>query len=182
MAISKRNYRSYRGRGGNEHYINQYIRAPKLRLIGNEGENLGVVTKEEALSKARENELDLVLIAESANPPVAKILDYSKFLYDENKKKSSSKAKSSKSETKELIFGPYIGDGDLQTRIDRTKEFIEEGNRVKMTVRLRGREKAHPEIGEEKIRTAISMLSNVAEPEKEPEMKNFMISVTFKKK
>lgn len=176
------NNRDYRRRGGNEHYINQYIRAPQVRLIGNDGENLGLVSKEEALKKAREDELDLVIIAEKVDPPVAKILDYSKFLYDENKKKASSKAKSSKSEIKEFIFGPHIGQGDLQIRIDRTKEFLEEGHRVKMTMRLRGREKAHPEVGEEKIKTAIEMLSDVAEIEKEPEMKNFMISVTFKKK
>lgn len=175
-------YKNFRRRNTNEHYINQYIRAPKVRLISNDGENVGVVDTKEALRKAKEEELDLVLIAEKANPPVAKILDYSKFLYEENKKKSSSKAKSSKSETKELIFGPNIGNGDLQVRVDRTKEFIEEGHRVKMTVRLRGREKAHPDIGMEKINSAVEMLAGVAEPEKKPELKNYMISVTFKKK
>lgn len=175
-------YKRSRRRNKNEHYINQYIRANKVRLISNDGENLGVVDTKEAVNKAKEKGLDLVLIAEKANPPVAKILDYSKFLYEENKKKSSSKAKSSKSETKELIFGPNIGDGDLKVRVDRTKEFIDEGDRVKMTVRLRGREKAHPDVGMEKIERAIEMLKGIAEPEKEPELKNYMISVTFRKK
>lgn len=171
-----------RRRRKHEHYINRYIRAPKVRLIDDEGQNLGVVSKEEALKKAKEKGLDLVLIAEKANPPVAKLLEYSKFLYDERKKQSSSKAKSSKSETKEFIFGPNIGEGDLQNRIERTEEFLEEGHRVKMSVRLRGRENAHPEIGMQKIETVVEQLSNIARVEEEPKKKGNLITVTFIKK
>ncbi len=174
----KRSRRQYRPK----HYINQYIRVPEVRLVDEEGQNAGVVPTKEALSRAREKELDLVLISEKANPPVAKILKYSKFLYDERKKQASSKTKSTKSETKEVIFGPNIGDGDLQMRIDRTKEFIAEGHRVKIIVRLRGRQRAHPEVGMEKIDRAVAELSSVARVEEKPKLKGYLITATFIKK
>lgn len=174
--------RSYSRRPQNKHYINGHIRVPEVRLIDDEGGNYGVMTTHEALKKAQEKELDLVLISEKAKPPVAKILDYSKFLYDERKKTAGSKSKQAKSDTKEFIFGPNIGEGDLQMRVDRTREFLSEGHRVKMTVRLRGRERAHPEIGLEKIKKATQLLSDVAKTEKEPEIKGFLISVIFEKK
>lgn len=165
-----------------EHYINKYIRASQVRFIDEEGQNLGVIPTKDALAKAKENGLDLVLIAEKADPPVAKMLDYSKFLYEERKKQASSKSKSSKSETKELIFGPNIDDGDLQTRIERTMEFVEDGHRVKMSVKMRGRQMAHPEIGMEKLEKAMAELSDVARVEEEPERKGNLITVVFVKK
>lgn len=179
-------YKQYRGRPrrgrGQEHYVNQYIKAPKVRLIDEDGQNLGVVATEEALKKAKTKELDLVVIAEKADPPVAKILEYSKFLYEERKKHASSRAKSAKSETKEFIFGPNIGEGDLHNRIDRTIEFLNEGNRVKMSVKLRGREMAHPEIGMAKIETVIKELTNIAKVEEEPKLKGNLITAVFVKK
>ena len=174
--------RRYNRRPKHKHYVNGYIRVSQVRLIDDEGENYGVLSTQEALKKAQEKELDLVLISEKANPPVAKILDYSKFLYDERKKQSSSKSKSSKSDTKEFVFGPNIGESDLQMRIDRTREFLAEGHRVKMTVRLRGRQRAHPEIGLEKIKTVMKALADVAKTEKKPETKGYLISVIFEKK
>ncbi len=174
----RRNYRpTYK-----KHLTNQYIKVPEVRLIDSDGQNLGVLSTREALGKAVGQELDLVLISGKANPPVAKILDYSKFLYDERKKHSASKSKSVKSGTKEFIFGPAIGEGDLEQRIARTKEFIKEGNRVKMTVRLRGRQKFHPEIGKGKLEKAISDLQEVAKIEEEPRLRGNLISVIFVKK
>jgi len=174
-------YYKRRGRRqyGNKHRINQYIRAPEVRLVDEEGQNAGVVSTREALNRAKEKELDLVLISEKAKPPVAKILKYSKFLYDERKKQAGSKTKSSKSATKEFIFGPNIGEGDLQMRIDRTREFLEEGHRVKIIVRLRGRQRAHPDVGMEKIDKAIQELANVARVEEEPKLKGYLITATF---
>jgi len=174
--------RSYNRRPKHKHYVNGYIRVPKVRLIDDEGENYGVLSTHEALKKAQERELDLVLISEKANPPVAKILDYSKFLYDERKKQSSSKSKQTKSDTKEFVFGPNIGEGDLKMRIERTREFLEEGNRVKMTVRLRGRERAHPDIGLDKLNQAIERLADIAKIEKNPVVRGYLISVIFEKK
>lgn len=144
---------------------NHRIRARELRVIDANGENLGVLTKQEALNKAHQMDLDLVVIAENANPPVAKILDFNKFLYEENKKESASKAKSKKSELKEFRFGPNIGKGDLDQRIERTREFIEDGNRVRFTVQLRGREKAFPDVAREKIEIVAKELEDVAKIE-----------------
>ena len=175
-------YKRYNRRPVNKHYVNGYIRVPQVRLINDEGENFGVMSTHEALKKAQERDLDLVLISEKANPPVAKILDYSKFLYDERKKQSSSKSKQTKSDTKEFVFGPNIGEGDLDMRIGRTREFLEEGHRVKMTVRLRGRERAHPDIGLQKLEKAMKALESVAKTEKKPETKGYLISVIFEKK
>lgn len=163
------------------HFVNEHIRVPEVRLIGTDGENYGVLTTREALNRAREEELDLVIITEKAQPPVAKIVDFSKFLYEERKKQSANKNKSAKSDTKEFIFGPNIGEGDLNIRIERTKEFLREGNRVKMSVRLSGRQKAYPELGYDKLNRVISELNTVAKVEEEPKLKGNLISVTFSK-
>ena len=125
--------------------------------------------------------MDLVVIAEKAQPPVAKILDFNKFLYDERKKASVIKAKSKKSELKEFVFGPTIGTGDIQFRVERTKEFLEDGNRVKITVKLKGRENEHPEVGYDKIKKFIEELKEVAKTEAEPRRMGNMITVTFVK-
>ena len=148
-------------------------------MISEEGENFGVLSKEDALKIAVRKDLDLVIIAEKANPPVAKVLDFKKFLYQERKKASSAKAKSKKSELKELRFGPSTGEEDVRIRVERAKEFFEEGNRVKLTVILRGREKAHPELGYEKINEVVKNLEDVAKPEKEPTKIGGNISVTL---
>lgn len=133
----------------------------------------------EALQKARDVSLDLVIIADAAKPPVAKILDFNKFLYEERKKASSIKAKSRKSELKELRFGPSIGEGDLNQRIERAKKFIEQGNRVKITIKLRGRERAHPEVGFEKINKFKKELSEIAKEESEAKLQGNVISTIF---
>ncbi len=130
-----------------------------------DGTNLGVIPTKEALRIAREKEQDLVLISEHAIPPVAKILEFNKFLYDEKKKESATKAKSKKSEIKEFVFGPRIGDGDLNTKIDRAKEFLADGNRVKVTLKLRGREGEFPQIGFEKIKRFEEGVSEIGSPE-----------------
>lgn len=137
------------------------------------------MTVQEAVRAARDRELDLVLIAPQAQPPVAKILDFKKFLYEERKKKSSAKAKAKKSELKEFRFGPSIGSGDLNSRIERSKEFIKDGNRVKITVVLKGREAMFPEVGLEKLKLFEEGLTEVAKPESEPKRNGNMLCVVF---
>ena len=150
-----------------------------MRVVSDEGENLGVLKTGEALKLAQEKDLDLVVIAEKANPPVAKILDFNKYLYDERKKQSAIKAKTKKAELKELVFGPTIDEGDLNVRINRSQHFLEEGNRVRITIRMRGRENEHPEIALEKIKRITSELQNLAKPEDEPKRTGNIISVTY---
>ncbi|MFC1622281.1 translation initiation factor IF-3 [Patescibacteria group bacterium] len=176
-------YKRYRSRPKQKRYfVNNRIRSPELRVIIDTGENIGVISTQEALEMARSKDLDLVVISEKANPPVAKILEFSKFLYEERKKSSTSKAKSKKSETKEFVFGPSIGKEDLNRKIGRTREFLEDGNRVKVTVRFRGREITHPEVGMEKIEKMIGDLAEVAKTDEEPKLKGRLISITFSKK
>jgi translation initiation factor IF-3 len=134
---------------------------------------------EDALSVARQRGLDLVLIAPTANPPVAKILDFKKFLYQENKEKSKSKIRSKKSETKEIMFKPFTGEGDLAWQIDRAKSWLTEGNRVKVWVAMKGRSQAHPEISFDKIKKFESELEAVAKVESPASRKGNIISIMF---
>lgn len=147
-----------------------------------DGSNLGVVKTQDALAKARELELDLVVITEGARPPVAKILDFSKFLYDERKKSSQMKAKAKKSEVKEFVFGPTIDTGDLETRIQRAIGFVNDGNKVKITVKLMGREQEHPQIGYDRIERFTQGVSEVAKPESTPKRNGNLISITYVKR
>lgn len=163
------------------YYINNRIRVPEVRVITKEGESLGVMKTGEAIRKAMEQELDLVLISENAVPPVAKILDFNKFLYEERKKTSATKAKSKKSELKELRFGPSIGAGDLTNRVERTKEFLSTGNQVKITVKLRGREVEHPEIAFEKLKVIENELKGYAKTEEAVKRIGNNITITFRK-
>ncbi len=146
-----------------------------------DGENVGVLTKGEALAKAREMELDLVLVSENANPPVARILDFSKFLYDENKKAQAIKAKSKKSDVKEFIFGPSIGLKDIETRISRAREFLGDGHKVKVSIKLKGREAAFPQIGEEKLKKFREGLADIARAEGDLRRAGRLITMTLVK-
>lgn len=124
--------------------------------------------KDEALKTAREREMDLVLVVPNANPPVAKIVDFTKFLYEEKKKESSAKAKSKKTEVKELRMSPTTGQGDIQRFVKRAKTFIDDGDKVKIAVKMKGREAMFPEVAIDKIKTIEKELTEVAKLENEP--------------
>lgn len=157
--------------------INQQIKAPQVRLISEKGENLGIVSNYEALVKSTEANLDLIEISPSAKPPVCKIADYKKFLYQEHQKEKQASKKTHKTETKEFRFGPYIGENDLKTKIERAKEFIAKRNNVKVTVVFKGREKAHPEIGKEKAKKFVSEMGDMVKTEDTVDYKNGFITV-----
>lgn len=159
-------------------YLTNYkIKNKELRVITTDGENLGVLKTEEALRIAKERGLDLVVVSPNAEPAVAKILDFKKFLYQERKEKSKAKTRSKKSETKEIRFKPFTGDGDLAWQIGRAKEWLTEGNRVKVSVVMRGREASHPDICFDKIARFQNEVSQVAKPEAPAEKKGNIISV-----
>ena len=126
--------------------INEEIRASKVRLIGPTGEQIGVVDTD-ALAAARENDLDLVLIAESSDPPVAKIMDFGKRLYEEKKAKAAAKKKQHQLQVKEIKFRPGTDVGDYQVKLRNLVRFLEDGDKAKVTIRFRGREMAHQELG-----------------------------------
>jgi translation initiation factor IF-3 len=127
--------------------INDEITAKEVRLISSEGEQLGVVSLKEALEISIKDGLDLVEVSPGAKPPVCRVMDYGKFLYHKEKKAREAKKKQKVVEIKELKFGPKIGDHDYSYRIKRMREFLEKGDKVKVTIRFRGREIAHKELG-----------------------------------
>ncbi len=145
--------------------INHQIKASEVRLIDSKGGNIGIIKTTEALAKALEARMDLVEISSNATPPVCKILDVKKFLYQEKQKERESSKKVHKTKTKEFVFGPYIGDNDLRNKVERARKFLAERNKVRITVELHGREKAHPEIGREKLDAFIKDLTDVSKLE-----------------
>lgn len=136
-----------------------------MRLINDEGENVGVVKTQDALRQAYDKELDLVVITESANPPVAKILDFNKFLYEQEKKKASVKAGSRASELKEVRFGASVDDHYIKIKANQARDFLLSGNVVKVTLKMKGRENAYPELSIEKVNKFIKELEDIARTE-----------------
>ena len=123
--------------------INEQIRDIEIRLIGEDGQQLGIMSSREAMKIAREAELDLVKIAPQAKPPVCKIIDYGKYRYELARKEKEAKKKQKTIEVKEVRLSPNIDSNDLNTKIASARKFIEKGNKVKVTLRFRGREMAH---------------------------------------
>lgn len=116
-------------------------------MIGDDGAQLGILSRDEALQKARGKELDLVEVAPNVEPPVARIVDFEKFRYKEEKKEQAARKHARDVELKEIWLSPRIAQHDLEVRLKKAAEFIEEGDRVKLTVKFKGREMAHPEVG-----------------------------------
>lgn len=164
---------------GKFYRINWNIQSPKLRVIDNEGNQLGVIDKQQALDKAKELGLDLVEVAAKADPPVARIVNFQKFRYEESKKERGSK-KESGGGLKELWLSPRIADHDLEVRVKRTEEFLKDGFKVKLTVKFKGREMAHPELGHQVLKQALAMLGEGVGVERESrfEGRNLSIIVT----
>ncbi len=152
--------------------VNEEIRVPQVRLIDAEGEMMGVMSARDAMLKAYAVGLDLVEISPNADPPVCKILDYGKFKYEQQKKKNEAKKKQKVVEIKEIKVRPNIDENDYQVKMRHMKSFIEEGDKVKVTLRFRGREMAHQDIGIrvlERIRSEMDVTTKV---EQMPRLEN----------
>lgn len=150
--------------------INGEITAPEVRLVGVEGEQLGIVKIYDALRQAEEADLDLVEIAPTAQPPVCKIMDYGKFKYQESKKQHEAKLKQKQVQIKEIKFRPGTDEGDYQIKLRNLIKFLEEGDKTKITLRFRGREMAHQEIGMAQLRRVSNDLAELAVVEQFPKM------------
>lgn len=161
--------------------LNEHIQAQNLRVIDAKGELIGILSKTEALEKAKEQELDLIEIAPNADPPVAKIANFQKFRYEENKKNRASKKGSSEGGLKELWLSPRIADHDLQVRLDRTKEFLKNGHKVKLTVKFKGREMAHPQLGHAVLQKALDQLGEGAAVEREAKFEGRKLALIITK-
>ena len=132
--------------------INDEIRAREVRVTAENGEQLGVMSLQEALAKALEANLDLVEVAPTAKPPVCRIMDYGKFRFDESKKAALARKNQKQVQVKEIKMRPATDEGDYQIKLRKLKEFLEEGDKVKVTLRFKGREMAHKELGMEVLK------------------------------
>ncbi|MCK6586952.1 MAG: translation initiation factor IF-3 [Polyangiaceae bacterium] len=150
--------------------INQRIRVPEIRVIGEDGEMLGIMTTSDALRRAQEKGLDLVEVNPKADPPVCKILDFGKYKYDEKKKAREAKRKQSVVEIKEIKLRPKTDDHDLQFKTRAAHRFLEAGHKVKFTVRFRGREITHPEKAQEQLDWITQQCEEIANIEVRPAM------------
>lgn len=136
--------------------LNEEITSSNVRLVGAQGEQRGVVTKDEALTEARTSGLDLVLVAPEAEPPVCKVMDYGKHLFEQKKTKAAQRKKQKQIQVKEMKFRPGTEEGDYQVKLRNLRRFLDEGDKAKVSLRFRGREVVHPEIG-------MNLMSRVAE-------------------
>ena len=162
--------------------INEQIRDREIRLIGEDGEQLGIMSAREAMKIAQEAELDLVKIAPAAKPPVCKIIDYGKYKYEQARKEKEAKKKQKTVEVKEVRLSPNIDTNDLNTKINNAKKFISKGNKVKVTLRFRGREMAHVQQSKHILDDFAETLADVAVVEKPSKMEGIAMSMVLAEK
>lgn len=162
--------------------INEGIRVREVRLLDENGEQKGVVSIQEALTLAQERGYDLVEVAPQANPPVCKLLDYGKYVFDQEKKLKESKKKQKQIKIKEVRMQPLIEIHDLQFKTKHVKEFLDEGNKVKITVRFKGRQLAHTEIGRETLEKILDLLNDEYNLDKPPMMEGRYMSMLLSPK
>ena len=154
---------------------NQRIRVPEIRVISPEGKQLGIMLTQKALALAQQFQLDLVEVAHNAQPPVCRIMDFHKYVYEEQKKSNHAKATASK--IKEIEFTARIAQGDFTTKIRHAEEFLDSGAKVKLRLKFRGREMAHTEIGFQVIKRAIEELSGMGHPDSDPKLTGKQINL-----
>lgn len=162
--------------------INEQIRDREVRLIGKDGEQLGVVSGKDALKLAQEAELDLVKIAPTAKPPVCKIIDYGKYRYELARKEKEAKKKQKVTEVKEIRLTPNIDENDLSTKANHARKFITKGDKVKVSLRFRGREMAHMGKNKQILDDFYALLEDVASVEKPTKMEGRSMSMFLTEK
>jgi translation initiation factor IF-3 len=162
--------------------VNEEINVPSVRLVDARGEMVGVVARNDALVMAADAGLDLVEVAANADPPVCKILDYGKFKYEEQKKKNEARKKQKVIEVKEIKLRPGIDDHDYDVKMRSMVKFIEEGDKVKVTMRFRGRELAHQELGMDVLMRVRNDLDEIAKIEQFPKMEGRQMTMVMSPK
>jgi translation initiation factor IF-3 len=148
--------------------LNERIRAPEVRLIGDDGQQVGIVTRDDALSYARERDLDLVMVAADAKPPVCRVLDYSKYKYEQEQKQKAARKHQQQITIREIKFRPKIAQHDYNTKKGHVMRFLNNRDKVKITIMFRGREMAHPERGEMLLNRLAEELQELAVVEQRP--------------
>lgn len=157
------------------------IRASELRVIGEDGEQLGVISKQEALQAARDAGLDLVEVSPGAKPPVAKIVDWGKYNYQKTKQQQKSKRNAKGGDIKQMRLGMKIGDHDLMVKLSKVKKFIEAGHKVKITVFYRGRENAHKDLGFKLAERVIEEMGESIVVEQQPQLAGRQLHFVIRK-
>ena len=160
-----------------EHQLNEEIRDKEIRVIGADGAQLGIMSAVQANNMAEEQGLDLVKISPNAVPPVCKIMDYSKFCFDQKKREKEAKKNQRVVEVKEIRMSPSIDTNDLNTKVKAAQKFLGDGNRVKVSVRFRGREMAHTNIGEKLLMDFAEACAEIASMEKNPKLEGRFMSM-----
>ena len=159
--------------------INEQITFPEVRLVSEDGVQLGIMSSREALQKADEANLDLILIAPAAKPPVCRIMDYSKFRYEQTRRERDAKKKQKTVEVKEIRLSPNIDSNDLNTKSNNARKFLEKGNRVKVTLRFRGREMAHINQTKHVLENFADTLQDIAGVDKAAKMEGRSMSIVL---
>mgnify|MGYP001954976565 CR=1 FL=1 len=153
-----------------QHLVNEAIRAREVRLIGPNGNQLGIKSLHEALQMAQEMDLDLVNVAPQAKPPVCRILDYGKFRYEQRKKAKEARKRQKVIQVKEIRLSPSIEENDVQTKLKSVRKFLKKGDKVKLTIRFRGREITHKELGKKILIRMANEVNDCSEVERQPKL------------
>jgi len=176
----RRGRRKFQRRNEPKHRVNDKIGAPEVRLVDSQGEMLGVMPVAKAVAKAQEEGLDLVEISPKAKPPVCKIIDYGKFLYEEKKKEQQAKKASKGHEMKGIRLSFRIGPGDLERQRKHAEEFLTTGHPIRVQMILRGREKAHKNLAFEKMKDFVNSLEEVGKCDQTPRLSGYQIIAVLK--
>ncbi|GLC28715.1 translation initiation factor IF-3 [Clostridium omnivorum] len=166
-----------------DYLLNEEIREKEVRVIGEDNAPLGVLSTKEALKMAEESELDLVLIAPTANPPVCRIMNYGKFIYEQSKKDKEAKKKQKVVSIKEIRLSPSIEDHDITIKANNARKFLQDGDKVKVTVRFRGREAEHSHIGNKILDSFVAKIQDICVVEKQAKLegKNMILILAPKR-
>ena len=160
-----------------DYLINEEIEVKEVRLISDEGEQLGIMSCQAALEYAYDKDMDLVMIAPGSNPPVCKVMNYGKFRFEQAKREKEAKKNQHVTEIKEIRMSPSIGENDFNTKLRNGQKFLSEGDRLKVTIRFRGREMAHTNLGEQLLKDFAAKCSEVATMDKNPKLEGRNMSM-----
>jgi translation initiation factor IF-3 len=167
-----------------DHKINEQIRVRQVRLIDDEGGQVGIVDTREAMRMAQEKNLDLVMVSPNTVPPVCRLLDYGKFRFEAQQQEKEARKRARAQEVKSIKLRVKIGGGDFETKLNHVKRFLKDGHKVKITIMFRGRERTHPELGEALLKRAVETLGEYAIVESAPNMMgmdmNMLVAPTSK--
>ena len=160
--------------------MNDQIRVRQVRLIGSDGNQVGIVDTRDAMQRARDEDLDLVMVGENAQPPVARLLDYGKYRYEMQQQEKEARKRSRQQEMKAIKFRVKIEDHDYETKVNHIRRFLKSGHKVRVTIMFRGRERTHPELGQELLNRVAQDVSEIAVVDSPPSLAGMDMNMTVR--